>query len=129
LHTMYVDKKLRDVNAVQTLSRLNRIYPEGGKDSTFVLDFRNSVEGIEKSFAPFFETTIAEPSDPNELFDAEDKLLESDVIRADDVEQMSAVFFKPRAQQTKADHSLLYAALAPARERFKALDENEQDEC
>lgn len=128
LHTMYVDKKLRDVNAVQTLSRLNRIYPEGGKESTFVLDFRNSVEEIEKSFAPFYKTTIAEPSDPNELFDAEDKLLEFDVIRPEDVEQMSEVFFKPRAQQTKEDHGLLYAVLAPARERFKALDEGEQEE-
>jgi type I restriction enzyme R subunit len=128
LHTMYVDKKLGGVNAVQTLSRLNRIYPEGGKETTFVLDFRNSAEAIEEAFAPYYETTIAEPSDPNELFDAEDKLLAFDVIREEDVDGMSAIFFKPRAQQTKEDHGLLYAALAPARERFKALDADEQEQ-
>jgi type I restriction enzyme, R subunit len=128
LHTMYVDKKLGGVNSVQTLSRLNRIYPQGGKDSTFVLDFRNAAEEIEEAFAPFYETTIAEPSDPNELFDAEDKLLDLDVIRAEDVAAMGEVFFKLRAQQTQEDHGLLYAALAPARERFKELDEDEQQE-
>lgn len=128
LHTMYVDKKLGGVNAVQTLSRLNRIYPEAGKEDTFVLDFRNTAEAIEEAFAPFYEATIAEPSDPNELFDAEDKLVAHDVIHEEDVAEMGEVFFKPRAQQTKDDHGLLYAALAPARERFKALDADGQQE-
>jgi type I restriction enzyme R subunit len=128
LHTMYVDKKLEGVRAVQTLSRLNRIYPEGGKDDTFVLDFRNSAEQMEESFAPFYETTIAEPTDPNELFDAEDKLLDSEVIREEDVEEMAEVFFKPKHLQTKEDHGLLYAKLSPAKERFKALGEDEQEE-
>ena len=128
LHTMYVDRKLAGVNAVQTLSRLNRIYPEGGKESTFVLDFRNSADEIELAFAPFFETSIAEPSDPNELFDAEDRLLDADVIRVEDVRAMREVFFKSRALQTHEDHGLLYAALAPARERFKQLPEDEQQE-
>jgi type I restriction enzyme R subunit len=125
LHTMYVDKKLEGVRAVQTLSRLNRIYP--GKEETFVLDFRNSADQIEEAFAPFYEGTAAEATDPNELFDAEDKLLDADVIRWEDVDAMSEVFFKPRHQHTKDDHGLLYAALAPARERFKALDETERE--
>jgi type I restriction enzyme R subunit len=119
LHTMYVDKKLAGVNAVQTLSRLNRIYPEAGKEDKFVLDFRNTADAIEEAFAPFYESTIAEPTDPNELFDAEDKLLAYDVIHEDDVADMGEVFFKPRAQQAKEDHGLLYTALAPARGRFK----------
>ncbi len=73
LHTMYVDKKLGGVNAVQTLSRLNRSHPL--KKETFVLDFANSAEEIEKSFKPYFESTIlSEATDPNKLFDLQDAL-------------------------------------------------------
>src|SRR5207247_253884 len=81
LHTMYVDKRLDGVRAVQTLSRLNRIHP--GKDDTFILDFRNDADTIRAAFEPYYETTIAEPTDPNLLFDAEDKLLESEALRED----------------------------------------------
>lgn len=73
LHTMYVDKKLGGVNAVQTLSRLNRSHPL--KKDTFVLDFANTVEEIEKAFKPYFESTIlGEATDPNKLFDLQDAL-------------------------------------------------------
>lgn len=73
LHTMYVDKKLGGVNAVQTLSRLNRSHPL--KKETFVLDFANSAEEIEKAFKPYFESTIlGEATDPNKLFDLQDAL-------------------------------------------------------
>ena len=73
LHTMYVDKKLGDVNAVQTLSRLNRSHLL--KKETFVLDFANSVEEIENAFKPYFESTIlGEATDPNKLFDLQDAL-------------------------------------------------------
>src|SRR5262249_32114578 len=53
LHTMYVDKKLGGVNAVQTLSRLNRTHP--GKESTLVLDFANGADEIQKAFAPYYD--------------------------------------------------------------------------
>lgn len=73
LHTMYVDKKLGGVNAVQTLSRLNRSHPH--KKDTFVLDFANAAEDIEKAFKPYFESTIlGEATDPNKLFDLQDAL-------------------------------------------------------
>jgi type I restriction enzyme R subunit len=73
LHTMYVDKKLGGVNAVQTLSRLNRSHPL--KKDTFVLDFANATEDIEKAFKPYFESTIlGEATDPNKLFDLKDAL-------------------------------------------------------
>lgn len=73
LHTMYVDKKLGGVNAVQTLSRLNRTTT--GKNDTFVLDFANNEDEIKKSFDPFFETTIlGESTDPNKLFDLQSSL-------------------------------------------------------
>lgn len=73
LHTMYVDKKLGGVNAVQTLSRLNRSHPL--KKETFVLDFANGTEDIENAFKPYFESTIlGEATDPNKLFDLQDAL-------------------------------------------------------
>lgn len=73
LHTMYVDKKLGGVNAVQTLSRLNRSHPL--KKDTFVLDFANTTDDIEKAFKPYFESTIlGEATDPNKLFDLQDAL-------------------------------------------------------
>ena len=73
LHTMYVDKKLGGVNAVQTLSRLNRSHPL--KKETFILDFANTFEDIENAFKPYFETTIfGEATDPNKLFDLQDAL-------------------------------------------------------
>lgn len=73
LHTMYVDKKLGGVNAVQTLSRLNRSHPL--KKDTFVLDFANTAEDIEKAFKPYFESTIlGDATDPNKLFDLQDAL-------------------------------------------------------
>jgi len=74
LHTMYVDKKLRDVQAVQTLSRLNRAYKPYKKD-TFVLDFYNSAEEIKEAFDPYFTSTIlSEETSPNKLNDLLDAL-------------------------------------------------------
>ncbi|RXD25544.1 type I restriction endonuclease subunit R, partial [Acinetobacter baumannii] len=69
LHTMFVDKKLNDVKAVQTLSRLNRTCR--GKEDTFVLDFVNDAEDIKKSFEPYFEcTTLEGELDVNTIYDA-----------------------------------------------------------
>ncbi|MDD3793884.1 MAG: type I restriction endonuclease [Candidatus Gracilibacteria bacterium] len=73
LQTMYVDKKLGGVNAVQTLSRLNRVHRD--KDSTFVLDFYNSEDDIKNAFSDYYKTTIlSEGSDPNKLHDLKDAL-------------------------------------------------------
>lgn len=88
LHTMYVDKKLGGVNAVQTLSRLNRSHPL--KQDTFVLDFANSSEDIEKAFKPYFENTIlGEATDPNKLFDLQDALDNYQVYSREQVEGFS----------------------------------------
>lgn len=73
LHTMYVDKKLGGVSAVQTLSRLNRT--TSGKSDTFVMDFANSTDEIKYSFEPYYETTIlGEATDPNKLFDLQNAM-------------------------------------------------------
>ncbi len=88
LHTMYVDKKLGGVNAVQTLSRLNRSHPL--KKETFVLDFVNATEEIEKAFKPYFESTIlGEATDPNKLFDLQDALDNFQVYDREQVQEFS----------------------------------------
>lgn len=88
LHTMYVDKKLGGVNAVQTLSRLNRSHPL--KKDTFVLDFVNTTEEIEKAFKPYFESTIlGEATDPNKLFDLQDALDNFQVYSREQVQEFS----------------------------------------
>lgn len=88
LHTMYVDKKLGGVNAVQTLSRLNRSHPF--KQDTFVLDFANTSEDIEKAFKPYFESTVlGEATDPNKLFDLQDALDNYQVYSREHVEEFS----------------------------------------
>jgi type I restriction enzyme R subunit len=88
LHTMYVDKKLGGVNAVQTLSRLNRT--TSGKDDTFVLDFANDTDEIKKAFDPFYQTTIlGEATDPNKLFDLQNALDEFQVYSQVQVKDFS----------------------------------------
>lgn len=94
LHTMYVDKKLRDVQAVQTLSRLNRAY-KPDKTDTFVLDFFNSVDEIKESFEPFFTTTVlSEETDANKLNDLQAALDEAQVYSKDDVINFTDLYFR-----------------------------------
>ena len=119
LHTMYVDKKLGGVNAVQTLSRLNRTHP--GKKGTMVLDFANEAEEIRKAFEPYYETTLlSEETDPNLLYEVQGRLLDFGVFTTDDVEMFARVYFDSRAAQDR-----LYAALEPARRRFAELAADE----
>ena len=122
LHTMFVDKTLVGLAAVQTLSRLNRIHPE--KMDTFVLDFRNDAEDITESFKPWYETTVAVPTDPNLLYDLADKLLALQVLDDAEARAVAAII----ADRTKkvGDHGLVHALLAPAVERFKAKSLDEQ---
>lgn len=120
LHTMYVDKKLGGVNAVQTLSRLNRTHPE--KRGTLVLDFANEADEIRIAFEPYYETTLlSEATDPNLLYEIQGRLQGFPVYTAADVEGFARVYFDRKATQ---DH--LYAALAPTVERFRELSQEEQ---
>ena len=119
LHTMYVDKKLGGVNAVQTLSRLNRTHP--GKPGTMVLDFANEAEEIKKAFEPYYETTLlSEETDPNLLYEVQGRLLDFGVFQTSDVEQFARLYFEPKTTQDR-----LYGALEPARQRFVDLDPDE----
>ncbi len=102
LHTMYVDKKLTDVQAVQTLSRLNRAY-KPDKEDTFVLDFFNNVDDIKKSFEPFYTTTVlSEETDVNKLNDLQDALDNAQVYTREDVVNFTDLYFK-KADRTELD--------------------------
>lgn len=126
LHTMYVDKKLSGVKAVQTLSRLNRTLP--GKEDTFILDFANDRQTIIDSFQPYYElTTMAETTDPNHLYDLKGKLDVANVYYQSEVDAFSKVFYKPGNTSIK-DQGRMYAFIDPAVDRFKALQEEPQDE-
>lgn len=122
LYAMYVDKALSGLNAVQTLSRLNRTHPD--KDGTFVLDFRNDAEAIRDAFEPYYGKTIAPPSDPNLLYDTRDDLDEFGVLRADEIAQVVAVLLGYRGP---VDHERIHSVLAAPVDRVKALDDEERD--
>ena len=120
LHTMYVDKKLGGVNAVQTLSRLNRTYPE--KNGTATLDFANEAETIRKGFEPYYETTIlSEATDPNLLYELEQRLKEFGVYTAADVDAFAKVYFSRGVTQDR-----LYSQLGGVVARFGELAEDER---
>ncbi len=121
LHTMYVDKVLVGLAAVQTLSRLNRIHPL--KADTFVLDFRNDAEEIQKAFEPYYGKTVAAPTDPNVLWDTRHRLDGFDVLRPEEIE--AAVGLLLTISDPK-DHGRIYALLDPAIERFTALAEEDR---
>jgi len=115
LHTMYVDKKLGGVAAVQTLSRLNRIYPPD-KQETTVIDFTNEAKDIQESFEPYYDRTLlSEATDTNLLYDLQGELENYHFFTTDDVEGFAGIYFDPKSTQDK-----LHAALVPVVDRFKA---------
>jgi len=92
LHTMYVDKKLKDVQAVQTLSRLNRAYKPNKKD-TFVLDFYNTAAEIKEAFNPYYTATLlSEETNPNKLNDLEDALGKFEIYNKETVTDFFAKY-------------------------------------
>ena len=100
LHTMYVDKKLAGVQAVQTLSRLNR-RPKG-KEDVLVLDFVNEAGDIQAAFQPYFQTTaLEEETDPNKLYDLQAGLEAAEVFTDKDVDDFAAIFFTPKVPLEK----------------------------
>ncbi|MFN8232216.1 MAG: type I restriction endonuclease [Actinomycetota bacterium] len=118
LHTMYVDRVLTGLAAVQTLSRLNRIHPE--KTHTFVLDFRNEAEDIAKAFEPWYGKTVAIPTDPNLLWDTRHALDAFDVLRDEEMGEVAAILVTLNEAE---GHGKVYAGLDPAVDRFHALDD------
>ncbi len=125
LHTMFVDKKLSGVKAVQTLSRLNRTMR--GKQDTFVLDFVNTAEEIQAAFEPYYEgTVLEEETNPNVVYDLKNTLDEFSVYREAEVMKFAEVFFSGKAQSV-GDLGKLQSQIQPALDRYMALKPEEQD--
>ena len=125
LHTMFVDKKLSGVKAVQTLSRLNRT--ARGKLDTFVLDFVNSADDIKSSFEPFYEETLLlEETDPNVIYDMKNTLDEFRVYQTSEVEKFADIFYSNETQ-VSGDLGKLQSQLRPATDRYIALEIERRD--
>lgn len=122
LAAMYVDKPLKGVHAVQTLSRLNRIHPD--KASTIVLDFANQAQHIQEAFKPYYEATIlSEGTDHNLLYDRERGLIDHHFFTQIEVDEFVAALYSKRAKQPE-----LRALLDPVLERVQAVAEDERAE-
>src|SRR5699024_6963800 len=126
LHTMFVDKKLRGVKAVQTLSRLNRIAPD--KEDTFVLDFRNSKEEIEKAFKPYYEATILDESiNVNLIYDTHLLLREFSLYDDEDIQKFIKIYYK-EGKQTDKDLGKITSIIKPIIDRYINLAEEDRYE-
>lgn len=110
---MYVDKRLADVAAVQTLSRLNRTYP--GKTDTFVLDFVNTSDRILKTFLPYYKTAkLSDVSDPNIIHGLQTKLDDVRIYTTSEVDTFDHAYFDPKGGQRQ-----LQAQIASPVERYR----------
>lgn len=123
LHTMFVDKPLSDVKAVQTLSRLNRIAPD--KEDTFVLDFVNTAETIQKSFQPYYEATVLEEeTEPNMLYDIKARLDAYKAYSQQDIIDIGKILSKTGKGQNLI--STVINRLAPIIARIREFDEQKR---
>lgn len=125
LHSMYVDKRLGGIQAVQTLSRLNRT--TRGKENTFVLDFINEPKDIYDAFKPYYEfTPMGEETDPQQLNDLAHKLAAWKIFTKQEVDEWCEIWFRNRMNPTGGEHKQLNSILDIAVERYKLLEEEDQ---
>ncbi|MBV9026842.1 MAG: type I restriction endonuclease subunit R [Streptomycetaceae bacterium] len=133
LTTMYVDKVLVKLAAVQTLSRLNRTHPLKTTEDLFILDFANRPEDIEHAFQQYYEASITEPTDPNLLFDREREVMAYQLLVEAEMDAFITAYFAAFQEGAATDtaiikaHSRLYGYLQPALDRFNALNAAESD--
>lgn len=124
LHTMIVDKKLKGVKAVQTLSRLNRVCQ--GKTDTFILDFINTADEIKKAFEPFYtETFLKESINTDLIFEVQAKIAEANVYNEANVEEFAKFYYSEGTQSDK-DLGKIASMLEPAVEKYSKLEEVER---
>jgi len=118
LHTMIVDKKLRGVKCVQTLSRLNRICP--GKNDTFILDFVNTAEDIQKAFQPFYqETSLSQEVNVDLIYRLQKELLGFKIYSLNDIEAFCSIYYSDRKQDSTMMGKMT-SALKPVADRYNA---------
>ena len=127
LQAMYVDKRLDGVQAVQTLSRLNRT--AAGKTAPFVLDFVNDPDDIRQAFEPYYDQTrLQDCTDAYQLNELQHQLDGMQVYHHDEVQAFAEVFYRPEHLRQPSDHALLEQQLQKACDRFAALDDDTQTE-
>ncbi len=127
LHTMFVDKRLAGVQAVQTLSRLNRTTT--GKTDTFVLDFVNTPEDIYEAFKPYYEKTpIGAAADPQKLKDLSYQLYQWQLFTTEDINQWCEIWFRDKTSLTGGEHQKINALLDPIIEKYKTLTEPKKEQ-
>ena len=127
LQTMYVVKRLAGVQAVQTLSRLNRMAT--GKARTFVLDFANEEDDIYRAFKPYYEATpIGENADPHRPSELQNKMLEWAIFSPGDIKAFAEIWYRRKRDHSATDHRLMNAVLDAVVERFRDKEEGEEDE-
>lgn len=127
LHTMYVDKRLSGIQAVQTLSRLNRTHAL--KEDTFVLDFVNDRDEIQAAFKTYYDgALLGQEADPNNLYRIQQELLLADIYTTDVIDVFTAIYFKSREKQSHKDHEEINHILDGPVEKFRQyLQDNEEE--
>lgn len=122
LHTMIVDKKLRGVKAVQTLSRLNRIHPD--KEDTFIIDFINTKEDILKAFQPFYQETFLEQEINTDLIYKTQRLLRNFKVYDDeDIKKVNDIYFDEDKRKDNKIQSAITNALLPVQKQYNDLNQ------
>lgn len=125
LHTMIVDKELRDVKAVQTLSRLNRTYP--GKVDTYVLDFVNDVDRIREAFQQFYqETSLDEEINFDLIYTTQKILRDFKVYTDEDIEAVSQIYFDPDVRKANATQGKISNILKPVADKYNLLNQEQR---
>ncbi|WP_042398292.1 type I restriction endonuclease subunit R [Streptacidiphilus carbonis] len=134
LTTMYVNKTLTGISAVQTLSRLNRTAERKSQADLAVLDFVNAAEDIQDAFRPYFEEALTLPSDPNLLYQAQSKVMAAPILTAQEMDEFAAAYFAAQDEANGSSvkweklHAELYRMLSPAVARFEVLLDSEDED-
>ena len=125
LHTMIVDKKLRDVKAVQTLSRLNRIHPD--KQDTFIIDFVNTKDDILKAFQPFYqETSLAQEINTDMIYELQKELRSFKIYDDTDIENINKIYFDEDKRKANKIQAAITNALLPVQRRYNDLNQEQR---
>ena len=124
LHTMIVDKKLRGVKCVQTLSRLNRICP--GKNDTFILDFVNTADDIQEAFQPFYqETSLSQEVNVDLIYKLQKELQAYNVYSVNDIEAFCSIYYSNKKQDSTMMGKMT-SALKPVADRYNVMAEDDR---
>lgn len=125
LHTMVIDKKLRDVKAVQTICRVDRTYP--GKTDTYILDFVNTNEDILEAFKPFYrETSLEKEVNTDLIYQTQRELRSFHVYDDDDIDRINKIYFDESKRKDKTIQGAITNALVSVRDKYNDLNQEQR---